>query len=134
MLRCFSGVLASQGRRLSRARRVAVVGGERPAHEDHAPRAFFGRPGGAGAGDGPAAGIGAGRVVEFDRLPRARTVGALEAVSHAEGRGRARGTGQDLDLQVSYQAGPSPVLNGGWEPDQVVCQRGDVKDQGIQNP
>ncbi len=111
-----------------------MVGGEGPAHEGHAPRALAGCPGGAGAGDGPAAGIGAGRVVEFDRLPRARSVGALEVVSHAEGRGRARRTGQDLDLQVPDQASPGSALNCWSGPDQVLIQSGDVSGGGLQNP
>ena len=116
------------------ARRIPSIGGERPAHECYCPRAFFGPPGGAGAGDGPAAGIGAGRIVEFDRLPRARSVGALKAVSHAEGRRRARRTGQDLDLQVLDQAGPGPALNCGSGLDQVLIQPGDVSGGGLQHP
>ncbi len=132
----FPGVLAaSQGRRLSSARRVPGIGGERPAHEGHAPRAFSGPPEGAGAGDGPASGIGAGRVVEFDRPRRAsRSVGALEVGSHAEGRGRARRTGQDLDLQILDQVGPGPALNCGGGPGQVLIQSGDVGGGCLQHP
>ncbi len=53
---------------------------------------------GQAMGDGPAAGIGAGRVVEFDPSACSRTVGAMGTGSRAEGRRRARRTGQDLDL------------------------------------
>ncbi len=72
--------------------------------------------------------------MELDRLPRARTVGALKARAHAEGRRRARRSGQDLDLQVPDQAVPDPVLNGGGGPGQVACQTADVNGGGLQNP
>ena len=128
------GVLARQGRRVSRARRVPFVGGERPAHDRHGPRALAGRPGRTGDGDGPAKGIGAGRVVEFDPAADARRVGAMGPGSHAEGRRRARRTGQDLDLQVADQTGPGPALDGGGGADQGGGQVGDVAGGGPQHP
>ncbi len=134
LLRGVPIVLASQGRRISRACRVPAISGESSSHESNSPRAFSGHPGGAGDGDGLAAGIGAGGIVELDRLPRARTVGALKARAHAEGRRRARRTGQDLDHQVPDHAGPDPSVNCWGRIGQEIVQLGDVRGDGRQNP
>ncbi len=137
LFRCVPRVLAtSQGRRVSRARRVPAIGGERPAHEGHAARAFAGRPGRAGNGDGPATGIGAARVVEFDPAADARRVGAMGTESHAEGRPVVRHparTVQGFDRQVVDRTGQGLVVHLGGRPDQVLVQPGSVSDSGIRH-
>ncbi len=135
LIRCVPGVLARQGgysvTRFTAAR-VPAIGGERPAHEGHAPRAFAGRPGRAGDGDGPATGIGAGRVVEFDPAADARRVGAMGIGPHTEGR-PVRAV-QGLDLQALDQTGPGPALNDGGGADQVGGQACDTGFDRAQHP
>ncbi len=132
LLRCVPGVLASQGRRVSRAGRVPAIGGERPAHEGHAPRAFWGRPGRAGGGDGLAAGIGAARVVECDPAAGPRRLGAMGTGTDTEGR-RVR-TGQGLNRQILAHTGPGPAMNSGGGIDQVGGQTSDVSGGARQHP
>ncbi len=141
--RCVPRVLASQGGYIVTrftAPRVPFIGGERPAHEGHAARAFAGRIGLAGDGDGPAAGIGAGRVVEFDPSADSRTLGAMGTGSHAEGRPVVSHLDLvwmvrcSLDRQVGDRAGQVPVVHRGGRKDQVLVQPGHISSSGLRHP
>ncbi len=134
LLRCAPRVFASQGVRVGgsvTAPRVPAIGGERPAHEGHGPRAFAGCIGLAGDGDGPATGIGAGRVVEFDPAADARTVGAMGTGPHAEGCPVRRVQG--LDRQVVDHAAQGLVVHSGGGQDQVLVQIVDVSASGTRH-
>ncbi len=127
----------------ARASRVPAVDGvsvrakaQRSKVDGHGARAFSGPPVGAGAGDGLAAGIAAGRIVEFDDLglvPVAGPVGAPDIGADSKVHHALR-IGASLDLQVLGQSSPGFSAHyNGWA-DQGRGQAVDGCGAGIHNP